>query len=71
MIDEHQIPGNFVVAGFDIVSVDHTISKKEEVVADSRRKPQQYESLAQPFKKDRRFRHSRAGDAWVTTEVNP
>ena len=73
MVEEHQIPRNFAVVEFTPIEVDHLICAPPSVVADSRRKPQQYESLTQPFKKDRRFVH-RVDDAtneWVTSEVNP
>ena len=51
------MPQNFMVLKFSPYLVDHLLMAKPEVVADSRRKPQQYESLAQPFKKSRRFVH--------------
>ncbi len=78
VIEEHQIPSNFTVVTFTPIEVDHLLVAPPSVVADSRRKPQQYESLTQPFKKDRRFIHvlNNASDSdttkqWTTTEVNP
>ena len=57
MIEEHQIPSNLCLLEFLPVKVDHLLMAPPAVIADQRRKPQQYESLAQPFKKDRRFVH--------------
>ena len=46
MIDEHQIPANFCVLEFSPIKIDHLLMAPPAVIADQRRKPQQYESLA-------------------------
>ena len=58
MIEENQIPSNLCLVEFIPDKVDHLLLAPPAVIADQRRKPQQYESLAQPFKKDRRFYHT-------------
>ncbi|TNV75737.1 hypothetical protein FGO68_gene13588 [Halteria grandinella] len=70
---EDQIPSNFVVVELIPERIDHFLMAPPPVVADQRRKPQQYESLAQPFKKDRRFLHTinEEGTQWNTVEINP
>ena len=43
---EDKIPSNFLVVELTPLKVDHTVYAPPAVVADQRRKPQQYESLA-------------------------
>eukprot|EP00356_Strombidium_inclinatum_P005887 CAMPEP_0170501052 /NCGR_PEP_ID=MMETSP0208-20121228/36999_1 /TAXON_ID=197538 /ORGANISM="Strombidium inclinatum, Strain S3" /LENGTH=77 /DNA_ID=CAMNT_0010779379 /DNA_START=275 /DNA_END=505 /DNA_ORIENTATION=+ len=50
---EDAIPANFIACVFIPTQIDQTVYAPPNVVADSRRKPQQYESITQPFKKDR------------------
>lgn len=72
---EDAVPRNFLAIELLPFQVDHTVYAPPAVIADQRRKPQQYESIAQPFKKDRRFLHVLQGDVgqqeWLTTEINP
>ncbi len=70
-LDLDKTLSNFALVTFTPHRVDHLIMAPPQVVADSRRKPQQYESLAQPFKRDRRFLHEWTDGAWTTVEVNP
>lgn len=71
VVGNEQAFDNFMPVHFQALKVDHLIMAPPQVVADSRRKPQQYESLAQPFKKDRRFIHTQGESGWETSEVNP
>ena len=70
---ENFIPLNFLVAHFIPFYIDQFVFAQPSVIADSRRKPKEYESLAQPFKKDRRFEHtfSEEDQSWKVSEVNP
>ena len=51
------IPDNFRIVKLCPVKIDHLLTAPPQVVADNRRKPQNYESLTTPFKKNRRFLH--------------
>eukprot|EP00347_Sterkiella_histriomuscorum_P023278 403335260 len=69
---EDEIPSNFKIIIFTPFEIDHFMFAPPAVIADQRRKPQQYESLAQPFKKDRRFKHLVEVDndkQWITKEL--
>ncbi|CDW78218.1 UNKNOWN [Stylonychia lemnae] len=68
---EDLIPRNFKVVKLICHDFDHFMMAPPPVIADQRRKPQQYESLAQPFKKDRRFRHQfdEQTKEWFTKEL--
>ncbi len=69
---EDAVPANFMACVFIPERIDQTIYAPPNVVADSRRKPQQYESIAQPFKKDRRFLFTVKESAeWEIKEINP
>jgi hypothetical protein len=68
---EDEIPDNFKIIQFIPLSVDHYMYAPPPVIADARRKPQEYESLAQPFKKDRRFMHTFDDNNWNIKEINP
>ena len=68
---EDEIPSNFKVVKFTPLQVDEFKYAPPPVIADQRRKFHEYESLAQPFKRDRRFLHVLNVQDWVTTEVNP
>ena len=75
------IPDSFQIVRLTPIKVDHLIRHMPECVADSRRKPVHYESLAMPYKKDRRFIHEYAivedkendtsNQEWLLREINP
>lgn len=68
---EDEIPANFTIVKFVPQEVDFVVYAPPAVIADQRRKPQQYESIPQPFKKDRRLKHWVEQEEWKTKEVNP